>query len=173
MFKLILVCSDLEPNSMWISPRNFLRWLVLWAPDHVCCRMTPCFSADEGGEPVMCAHMHGSGWGTAPDRIDAVLFQAVQGPGPPCTCCEHYLWVQGQCGHLSSGKVSAARITGTCSRDLTCSQTDISTQLCVCFATSELWIFYFPHSHSVLRTMRALFRQKFYSCWSKGIFGEK
>ncbi|XP_058517505.1 disco-interacting protein 2 homolog A isoform X4 [Ochotona princeps] len=64
---------------------------------------TDSHAQDEGCEPVLCANLHGGGRGAAPHRAHTVLLQALQGPGSACACCEHHLWVQGQCGHLPPG----------------------------------------------------------------------
>lgn len=72
--------------------------------------LTLLLPTDEGGEPVMCAHVHGGRRGTTSDRADTVLLQAVQGPGPTRTRREHHVRVQGQRGHLPPGKVAGLGI---------------------------------------------------------------
>lgn len=92
------LCTQISSQTLWASHRHpSLRQSAQAqrGPDCVCCGMISCSSADEGREPVVCAHMHGSGRGAAPNLVNTVIFQAIQRPGPPCTRCEHHLWVQG------------------------------------------------------------------------------
>lgn len=72
--------------------------------------LTLLLPTDEGGEPVVCAHVHGGRRGATSDRANTVLLQAVQGSGPTRTRREHHVRVQGQCGHLPPGKVAGLGI---------------------------------------------------------------
>ena len=61
MFILASVCSDLQLDPLGIPQRPSLRQSALRGPDCACRGMTSRSSADEGGEPVMRAHVYGSG----------------------------------------------------------------------------------------------------------------